>query len=78
MSPTGGPADQNALMKRSAIYPGICAVAGLFTFLPLGGSVLMMLGILAFSLADGIPVLTDVPLRRALHDKWSNTLVVKA
>ena len=78
VSPSGGRPDQSAIMKRSAIYPGICAVAGLLTFLPFGGSALMVLGILVFSLADGIPVFTDVPLRRALHDKWTDTLVVKA
>jgi uncharacterized RDD family membrane protein YckC len=77
VSPDGGAPDQATLLKRAAIYPGIIALSGLFSFVPFLG---FLVGLLASvgTLVDGISVFTDEPLRRALHDKWTGTLVVKA
>jgi uncharacterized RDD family membrane protein YckC len=73
----GSKPDPITLAKRAALYPGWIAVAGLLMFVPiLGGLVLFVLAI--GSLVDVIFILTDQPLRRALHDKWTNTIVIKA
>lgn len=69
--------DQATLAKRALLYPGWILVGGIVMLVPiLGGIVVFALAI--FSLVDVIFILTDSPLRRALHDKWTNTIVVKA
>jgi uncharacterized RDD family membrane protein YckC len=73
----GSAPDQSVLMKRSAIYPGVLvagAIIGLVPFIGFLGGFL----IFVFTLADGIFVFTEKPLGQALHDKWTNTLVIKA
>jgi uncharacterized RDD family membrane protein YckC len=66
-------------MKRSAIYPGIIAIAGLVGFLTIFGSLFVSLLIVIFTLVDGLFIITDSVRRQALHDKWSGgTIVVKA
>jgi len=72
----GSKPDQAALLKRAAIYPGIFAVIGLLGFTGLFGTGLGLLIVVA-SLVDAIPVFTDLPLRRAMHDKWTDTIVIK-
>jgi hypothetical protein len=72
----GSQPDQAALLKRAAIYPGIFAVIGLLGFVGLFGNLLGLL-IAVVSLVDGISVFTDQPLRRAMHDKWTDTIVIK-
>ena len=52
-------------------------LGGLAFLIPFLGA-LVGLAVSIFTLVDAIFVLTDSPLRRALHDKWSNTIVVKA
>lgn len=73
----GSAPDQATLIKRALIYPGWVLVGGLFMFIPFLGS-LVIFALSIFSLVDVIFILTDSPLRRALHDKWTNTIVVKA
>lgn len=73
----GSRPDQATLLKRSAIYPGLIIVVGLSFFIPFLGAILA-LAVSVFFLVDAIFVLTDSPLRRALHDKWAPTLVVKS
>jgi uncharacterized RDD family membrane protein YckC len=74
----GSKPDQATLIKRSLIYPGVFAVIGLLGFLSFFGTALLYLLIAVFTLVDGLFVITDTPLRRALHDKWTNTIVIKA
>lgn len=74
----GSKPDQATLIKRAAIFPGVYAVIGLLGFIPIVGGVFGGLLVSIFVLVDGIFVFTDNPLRRALHDKWSNTIVIKA
>jgi uncharacterized RDD family membrane protein YckC len=74
----GSKPDQASLIKRAAIYPGIIAIGGLFGFFGILGGLLVSLVIGIFTIVDAVFVLTDTPLRRALHDKWTNTIVVKA
>ncbi|WP_281689338.1 RDD family protein [Pseudonocardia thermophila] len=78
VTPSGQLADQATLLKRAAIYPaGVFIVSGLLGFLgPL--SLLSTPVIAIFTIVDGIFVITNTPLRQALHDKWTNTIVVKA
>ena len=73
----GSKPDQTTLIKRALIYPGVIALYGLLGFLGVIGSILG-LAVAVFTLVDAIFILTDTPLRRALHDKWTNTIVVKA
>jgi uncharacterized RDD family membrane protein YckC len=77
VAPDGGKPDQITLLKRAAIYPGVTAVIGLLGFINVFGNLLGLV-VFVFTLVDGIFVFTDVPLRRALHDKWAGTLVIKA
>ena len=73
----GGKPDPTTLAKRALLYPGWIAIAGLLMFIPILGSIVLF--VLAIgSLVDVIFILTDQPLRRALHDKWTNTIVIKA
>jgi uncharacterized RDD family membrane protein YckC len=77
VAPDGGKPDQITLLKRAAIYPGVTAVVGLLGFIDVFGNLLGLV-VAVFTLVDGIFVFTDLPLRRALHDKWAGTLVIKA
>ena len=66
-------------MKRSAIYPGVIAIAGLLGFISIFGGVFVSMIIGLFTLVDGLFILTDSVRRQALHDKWcGGTIVVKA
>ena len=49
------------------------------SFLSVFGAIgaLLYLALLVMCIADGFSVITDEPLRRALHDKWVGTVVVK-
>ncbi|GEL22149.1 hypothetical protein PSU4_11030 [Pseudonocardia sulfidoxydans NBRC 16205] len=78
VAPDGSKPDSATLIKRALIYPGIYGVVGLLAFVDVVGLGLISLLVLVFSLADGISVLTDQPLRRALHDKWAATIVIKS
>ncbi|MFC4591312.1 RDD family protein [Sphaerisporangium corydalis] len=65
----GGVPDSAAVMKRSAIFPGVLVLYGI-----------PLLGWLAaiFVLVLGVLILTDKPLQQGLHDKVAGTVVVKA
>ncbi|GAY08932.1 RDD family protein [Pseudonocardia sp. N23] len=78
VAPDGSKPTQATLMKRSAIYPGVFALTGLLAFLDVGSYTIISLAVGIFTLIDGIFVITEVPLRRALHDKWANTIVIKS
>lgn len=78
VAPDGSKPDSATLLKRAVIYPGIYGIVGLLAFLSLFGFGLIILIVGIFSIVDGIFVITDQPLRRALHDKWANTIVVKS
>lgn len=73
----GCPPDQTTLLKRATVFPGLMAVVGLFGFLGVTGGQQWLL-VVVFSLVDGIFVITEGPLRRALHDRWTDTIVIKA
>ena len=73
----GSTPDQATLIRRSLIYPGVTVVSGLFAFVPVLGAIVSF-AVAVFTLVDAIFVLTDTPLRRALHDKWAGTIVIKA
>jgi len=74
----GGPPSPSVLLNRAATYPGVVVVAGMLGFVAFGVGHLPYLLIVAFTLADGVFVITDTPLRRALHDRWAGTMVVQA
>lgn len=74
----GSKPDNATLLKRSLSCPGVFAVIGLLGFFSFFGTTVLYLLIGIFTLIDGIFVLTDTPLRRALHDQWTNTIVIKA
>ncbi|MGE0838929.1 RDD family protein [Pseudonocardia sp.] len=78
VAPDGSKPASSTLMKRALIYPGIYGIVGVLAFVDFFGLGLISLLVLIFSLADGISVLTDQPLRRALHDKWAGTIVIKS
>ncbi|MET8143517.1 RDD family protein [Sphaerisporangium sp. NPDC005288] len=65
----GAPVDSSALMKRSAIYPGVLVLYGIPFLGVLSGIFVLVLGVL---------ILTDKPLQQGLHDKLAGTVVVKA
>ncbi|GII31218.1 RDD family protein [Planotetraspora mira] len=66
----GAPLDSSALMKRSAIYPGVMVLS------PLAFALSGIVGL--FVLVLGILIIVDSPLHQGLHDKIAGTLVVKA
>lgn len=76
-APDGRPPDQATLLKRATIFPGLMAIAGLFGFVGVTGGLMWVL-VAVLSLVDGIFVITEPPLRRALHDRWTGTIVLKA
>ena len=53
----GAKPDQATIIKRTAIFPGIYAIAGLLGFISIFGSLLIWLLVGAFLLVDGIFVL---------------------
>jgi hypothetical protein len=53
------------------------AIVGLLGFVGLTGGLMWVL-VVVLSLVDGIFVATEQPLRRALHDRWTDTIVIKA
>ncbi|MEZ0077003.1 RDD family protein [Planotetraspora sp. GP83] len=65
----GAPLDSSALMKRSALYPGVLALYGIPVLYYLAG---------AFAFVTGLFILIDKPLQQGLHDKVAGTVVVKA
>jgi uncharacterized RDD family membrane protein YckC len=76
VAPDGGKPQQDQLLRRALIYPGLAiAVSFLSIFGAIGA--LLYLALLVMGIADGFSVITDEPLRRALHDKWVGTVVVK-
>jgi uncharacterized RDD family membrane protein YckC len=74
----GRPLSQEALLKRSAAYPGIFAIAGVIPAFGLFGSSLGSLLVVAISVVDGLLVITDQPLHQSLHDRFADTIVIKA
>jgi len=78
VAPDGSKPDNATLLKRSAIYPGVFALTGLLAFLDIGSYTIISLAVGIFTLVDGIFVITDQPLRHALHDKWAKTTVIKS
>ena len=80
VTPNGGRPDQATLIRRAMVYPASGYVLGaLFMLIPgvaLSGLPAMLVGI-AFAVAIALPIFTD-PLRRGLHDKFANTVVIKA
>ncbi len=74
----GGRPDQNTLIRRAVIYPGVLAVASLLGFIPIIGSFFIWMVFSLVGLVELIVVLTDSVRRQSLHDKWSGTIVVKA
>ena len=79
VAPGGGAPEQASLIRRALIYPASGFVlSALFMLLP--GIALSGLSVLigiAYAVAMSVPIFTD-PLRRGLHDKWADTIVVKA
>lgn len=73
----GSKPDQATLIKRALLYPGWVLVGGILLIVPILGSILFFLLSIG-SIVDSIFILTDTPLRRALHDKWTKTIVIKA
>ncbi|GII52474.1 hypothetical protein Pth03_08630 [Planotetraspora thailandica] len=69
----GAALDSSALMKRSALYPGVMVLMAL-----VGASSLFnfLAGILMLVIA--VMVVADQPLHQGLHDKVAGTIVVKA
>ncbi|GGK80109.1 hypothetical protein Sme01_45610 [Sphaerisporangium melleum] len=65
----GAPLDSAALLKRSAIFPGVMVLYGIPLLGTLAGIFVLVLGVL---------ILTDKPLRQGPHDKVAGTVVVKA
>ncbi|WP_279339294.1 RDD family protein [Sphaerisporangium perillae] len=65
----GAPLDSSAVMKRSAIFPGVMVLYGI-PFLGWISSI--------FVIVLGVLILTDKPLQQGLHDKLAGTVVVKA
>ncbi|AEA27743.1 RDD family protein [Pseudonocardia benzenivorans] len=78
VAPDGSKPDTATLLKRSLIYPGVFGIVGLLAFVSVFGFGLIGLIVGIFSLIDGIFVITDQPLRRALHDQWAKTIVIKS
>jgi uncharacterized RDD family membrane protein YckC len=78
VAPDGSAPSRGALLVRALIFPGIYALVGLGGFLGflLSGLLSFVIGI--FALVNVIFIFIDQPLRRALHDKWAKTIVVKA
>jgi uncharacterized RDD family membrane protein YckC len=79
VTPEGGRPDQASLIKRAAVYPAAgFALTGVLMLVPgflLSG--LPTLVSIAYAVVILVPILTD-PLRRGPHDRWANTIVVKA
>ncbi len=73
----GGKPDQATQIKRSLLYPGVTAVVLLLSNIGFIIGSLLGFAVAIFTLVDVIFIFTD-PLRRALHDKWTDTIVVKA
>ena len=74
---TGVPPSTTSLITRAAVYPGLAVLFGLMgLFGVFVGAVGFLIGLC--TLIDGIFIVTDKPLRRALHDRISNTLVIRA
>lgn len=73
----GGPPDPAAVRKRAMIYPGVTAPLGLLGLVSALAGLLPTLAA-AVTVIVGIGILTDEPLRRALHDRWAGTRVIKA
>ncbi|MFC6083392.1 RDD family protein [Sphaerisporangium aureirubrum] len=69
VSATGGPLDSAAVMKRSAIFPGVMALYGI----PIVGWLASI-----FVLVLAVLILVDKPLQQGPHDKIAGTVVVKA
>jgi uncharacterized RDD family membrane protein YckC len=74
----GRPMSQQALLRRSAAYPGVFVLIGLLAGLSWSAATLGTLIAAGLSLADGIPVITDQRLHQALHDRFAGTVVIKA
>jgi uncharacterized RDD family membrane protein YckC len=66
----GAALDSSALMKRSALFPGVMVLGALSTVLS------SIAGLYALVLA--ILIIADQPLHQGLHDKVAGTIVVKA
>jgi uncharacterized RDD family membrane protein YckC len=67
-SVSGGPLDSGALMKRSAIFPGVMALYGIPIIGWLASISVLVLAVL---------ILVDKPLHQGPHDKIAGTVVVK-
>jgi uncharacterized RDD family membrane protein YckC len=76
VTPSGGQPDQAALLRRAAIYPAGGFLLGAVSMLVPGFGLGLLIGVV-YAVAMSVPIFTD-PLRRGLHDKWSDTIVVKA
>jgi uncharacterized RDD family membrane protein YckC len=78
VTPSGGAPDQAQLIRRALLYPASgFALGAVFMLLPgIALTGLSMLVGIAYAVAISVPIFTD-PLRRGLHDKFANTIVVK-
>jgi uncharacterized RDD family membrane protein YckC len=72
----GSAPDRAVLKRRALIYPGVTAVVGLLGLIN-GFAELLFTLIAVVTVIDGIFIFTDERLRRALHDRWTGTLVIK-
>ena len=77
VTPSGGAPEQAALMRRAADLPGRRVRAGcrVHAGARARAAAVVLIGI-AYAVAMSVPIFTD-PLRRGLHDKLADTIVVK-